>query len=101
MPSCTARTEDTGRTRRAFWQDESFDHRVRDEAELDRIVHYVEYNPVSAGLAANPRNWHWSSGVGRRKRLPHKWREPSRNVETPGVHTPNSTSAPSTSSAGR
>jgi hypothetical protein len=34
---------------------------VRDEAELDRIVHYVEYNPVSAGLAANPRKWHWSS----------------------------------------
>jgi putative transposase len=49
------------RTGRAFWQDESFDHRVRDEAELDRIVHYVEYNPVSAGLAANPRKWHWSS----------------------------------------
>jgi hypothetical protein len=21
----------------------------------------VEYNPVSAGLAANPRKWHWSS----------------------------------------
>jgi hypothetical protein len=41
--------------------DESFDHRVRDEAELDRIVHYVEYNPVNAGLAANPREWHWSS----------------------------------------
>jgi hypothetical protein len=25
------------------------------------IVHYVESNPVSAGLAANPREWHWSS----------------------------------------
>ena len=43
-----------GRTGEAFWQDESFDHRVRDEAELDRLVHYVEYNPVSDGLAANP-----------------------------------------------
>jgi putative transposase len=50
-----------GRTGEAFWQDESFDHRVRDEAELDRIVHHVEFNPVSAGLAANPREWHWSS----------------------------------------
>jgi hypothetical protein len=37
--------------------DESFDHRVRDEAEL----HYVDYNPVRAGLAANPRAWPWSS----------------------------------------
>jgi putative transposase len=50
-----------GRTGEAFWQDESFDHRVRDEAELDRLVHYVEHNPVSAGLAANPHDWHWSS----------------------------------------
>ena len=45
-----------GRTGEPFWQDESFDHRVRDEAELDRIVRYVEYNPVNAGLAANPRD---------------------------------------------
>ena len=50
-----------GRTGEAFWQDGSFDHRVRDEAELDRIVRYVEYNPVSAGLAENPRAWPWSS----------------------------------------
>jgi len=37
---------------------------VRDEAELDRLVHYVEYNPVSAGLAANSRAWLWSSARG-------------------------------------
>jgi putative transposase len=46
---------------RPFWQDKSFDHRVRNEAEWDRLVQYVEYNPVSAGLAENPREWHWSS----------------------------------------
>ena len=50
-----------GRTGEAFWQDESFDHRVRDEVELDRIARNVEYNPVSVGLAANPRAWPWSS----------------------------------------
>jgi hypothetical protein len=50
-----------GRTGKAFWQDESFDHRVRDEAELDRIVRYVEYNPVNAGPATHPRAWPWSS----------------------------------------
>src|SRR5260370_18638036 len=49
------------RTGEAFWQDESFDHRVRDEPELERIVRYVEYNPVSAGLVADPRAWPWSS----------------------------------------
>jgi hypothetical protein len=49
-----------GRTGKAFWQDESFDHGVRDEVELDRIAHYVEYNPVSAGLATKH-----APGVGR------------------------------------
>jgi hypothetical protein len=44
-----------GRTGEAFWQDEW------DEVELDRIARYVEHNPVSAGLAANPRHWPWSS----------------------------------------
>ena len=64
-----------GRTGEAFWQDESFDHCVRDEAELDRLVRYVEYNPVSAGLAANPRAWRWSSarlGRGRDGRYRHR-----------------------------
>jgi len=50
-----------GRTGEAFWQDESFDHRVRDEVELNRIVSYIEHNPVSAGLAPNPGDWPWSS----------------------------------------
>jgi hypothetical protein len=50
-----------GRTGEAFWQDESFDHRVRDDVALERIVRYVEYNPVGAGLAADPRDWPWSS----------------------------------------
>ena len=50
-----------GRTGKAFWQDESFDHRVRDEVELARIIHYVEHNPVSAGLVSDPADWPWSS----------------------------------------
>jgi putative transposase len=50
-----------GRIGVAFWQDESFDHRVRNDFELDRIVRYVEYNPVSAGLVSSPSVWRWSS----------------------------------------
>ena len=34
---------------------------VRSQVELDRIIDYVEYNPVSPGLAANPGAWRWSS----------------------------------------
>ena len=44
--------------RGTFWQDESYDHCVRDEEELYRIINYVEQNPVKAGLVtgAKPRN---------------------------------------------
>ena len=50
-----------GRTGAAFWQDESFDRRVRNDWELDRIIRYVEYNPVCAGLVGSPGDWTWFS----------------------------------------
>jgi len=50
-----------GRTGKPFWQDESFDHWVRNSAEFERIRHYIEHNPVSAGLARRPEDWIWSS----------------------------------------
>lgn len=43
-----------------FWQEESYDHVVRDEAELNRIRQYVLYNPVKAGLVDDPKDWPWS-----------------------------------------
>ena len=46
---------------RIFWQDESYDHWVRDEAELLRIIEYIENNPVSANLCQRPEDWPWSS----------------------------------------
>ena len=50
-----------GRTGLPFWQDESFDHWVRDAGEMERIRSYIERNPVSAGLAGRPEEWPWSS----------------------------------------
>ena len=44
----------------AFWQHENYDHVVRDEAELNRIVAYVLDNPVRAGLAQSREEWKWS-----------------------------------------
>jgi type I restriction enzyme R subunit len=46
---------------RVFWQDESYDHWARDEAEMFRIIAYIENNPVVAGLCARPEDWPWSS----------------------------------------
>lgn len=50
-----------GRTGGIFWQAESFDHWVRNQDELEKIVRYVESNPVTAGLADAPEHWPWSS----------------------------------------
>jgi REP element-mobilizing transposase RayT len=49
------------RTGHPFWQDESFDHYARTPAERDRIIAYIESNPVSAGLVSQPDLWRWSS----------------------------------------
>lgn len=45
----------------AFWQHESYDHWVRDEDELERIVGYIICNPCAAGLAVKPQAFLWSS----------------------------------------
>lgn len=52
-----------GFTGRPFWQDESYDHLVRENAEFDRIVRYIETNPVNAGLVASPEQFRWSSAT--------------------------------------
>ena len=46
-----------------FWQHESYDHWARNERELQWIAAYIEDNPVSAGLAATPEDWPWSSAT--------------------------------------
>jgi REP element-mobilizing transposase RayT len=50
-----------GRSGSPFWQDESYDHWVRNAKEFDRIVHYIEWNPVQAGLVERVEEWPWSS----------------------------------------
>jgi REP element-mobilizing transposase RayT len=49
------------RTGLPFWQDESFDRWVRDVGEFARLKHYIERNPVKAGLVGSPEEWLWSS----------------------------------------
>ena len=49
----------------AFWQHESYDHWVRDAEELERIIRYVEGNPVKAGLVQAPEAWRFSSASAR------------------------------------
>ena len=44
----------------AFWQHESYDHFARDDKELERIIRYVLYNPVQAGLIDDWAKWKWT-----------------------------------------
>ncbi|OQY26098.1 MAG: hypothetical protein B6I38_11770 [Anaerolineaceae bacterium 4572_5.1] len=41
----------------SFWHHESYDHVVRDEQELGRIIQYILYNPVKAGLVEEWTEW--------------------------------------------
>ncbi len=42
-----------------FWQHENYDHVVRNESELNRIINYVLNNPVKAGLVQSSNDWKW------------------------------------------
>ncbi|MGO4883348.1 MAG: transposase [Bryobacteraceae bacterium] len=56
-------------TGQPFWQDESYDHLVRNGEEFGRIQRYIENNPVKAFLVASPELYKWSS-AGRPTRPP-------------------------------
>jgi REP element-mobilizing transposase RayT len=47
--------------RGAFWQDEGFDHWMRDEDRYLRCVEYIDRNPVEAGLCGSAEAWPWGS----------------------------------------
>jgi len=49
------------RTDEPLWQEETYDHWVRDDREFERIRSYIEDNPVRAGLVATPEDYPWSS----------------------------------------
>jgi REP element-mobilizing transposase RayT len=45
----------------SFWQEESYDHLVRNEREFEKIRRYIEENPVRAGLVREAHEYRWSS----------------------------------------
>jgi putative transposase len=58
--ACTANRL-LSRTGQPFWQDESYDHYLRQSNHIQRTVDYIEENPVSAGLVSCAAGWRWSS----------------------------------------
>jgi len=41
------------------WQDDYFDHRIRDQQELQLKGDYIRRNPVAKGLCSSPEEWPW------------------------------------------
>ncbi len=46
-----------------FWQEESYDHLVRDRKEFENIRKYIEENPVRAGLVKDSCEYRWTSAA--------------------------------------
>jgi putative transposase len=44
-----------------WWQADYFDRYIRDETHFQKAVHYIENNPLKAGLVRNAKEWRWSS----------------------------------------
>ena len=49
------------RHEKGIWQRRFYEHTVRDDVDLQRVVDYVHFNPVKHGLAANVKDWPFSS----------------------------------------
>ena len=47
------------KTARSVWMDESFDHIIRHEAELQEKIEYIRQNPVKRGLESRSDDYRW------------------------------------------
>ena len=41
------------------WQDNFFDHRIRNDDQIDLKIRYIRMNPVVIGLCRSPDDWPW------------------------------------------
>jgi len=41
------------------WQENFFDHRIRNEQELSEKFNYILNNPIAKGLCADSGSWSW------------------------------------------
>jgi REP element-mobilizing transposase RayT len=44
-----------------WWQADYFDRFMRDEVHFRKALHYIESNPVKAGLVKDAKEWPWGS----------------------------------------
>lgn len=59
-----------------FWQEEYWDRYMRDEAHFRKAKHYIEWNPIKAGLVRTPEEWAFGSANPR-----WQWSAPERYLQ--------------------
>jgi putative transposase len=62
LPATEARSASKIRKReKGIWQRRYWEHTIRDDADLERHVDYIHYNPVKHGLVSRVVDWPYSS----------------------------------------
>ncbi|WP_028241540.1 REP-associated tyrosine transposase [Stutzerimonas azotifigens] len=61
LPAVPAGTSKQRKREKGVWQRRYWEHMIRDEADLQRHVDYIHYNPVRHGLVARVGDWPYSS----------------------------------------
>jgi putative transposase len=62
LPAATARASSKiAKREQGIWQRRYWEHVIRDDADLERHVDYIHFNPVKHGLVSRVRDWPYSS----------------------------------------
>ena len=65
-----------------LWQKRFWEHRIRDDIDMQKHVDYIHYNPVKHGYTSKPEDWPYSSIHQYIKRdiLPQHWGSDNNNA---------------------
>jgi len=62
LPSAPRRTQSKiARREKGIWQRRYWEHAIRDDADLERHIDYIHFNPVKHGLVSTVSDWPYSS----------------------------------------
>ncbi|MEM8734675.1 MAG: transposase [Planctomycetota bacterium] len=61
LPTANVTESQERRGEAGVWQPRFWEHRIRDEDELERCIDYIHFNPVKHGLVEEVIDWEWSS----------------------------------------
>jgi putative transposase len=59
--TATCSSSKQARRERGLWQRRYWEHTIRDDADLERHVNYIHFNPVKHGQVSQARDWPYSS----------------------------------------